>query len=47
MTTRLGYAIDLVAAMDRAVAFDRDTIGLELRFASPGWCEGARASLSG
>jgi|HubBroStandDraft_6_1064221.scaffolds.fasta_scaffold2455110_2 hypothetical protein len=46
MTTRLGYAIDLVA-MDRAVAFDRDTIGLELRFASPGWCEGARASLSG
>ena len=39
MTIRLGDAIQFVADMDRAVAFYRDTIGLELRFASPGWSE--------
>jgi predicted enzyme related to lactoylglutathione lyase len=39
MAIRLGYAIHFVADMDRAVAFYRDTLGLELRFASPGWSE--------
>ena len=36
---RLVYAIKYVADMDRAVAFYRDTLGLTLRFASPGWSE--------
>ena len=39
MTVRLGYAIHFVADMDRAVAFYRDTLGLTLKFASPGWTE--------
>ena len=39
MAIKLGYAIHFVADMDRAVAFYRDTIGLELRFSSPGWSE--------
>jgi catechol 2,3-dioxygenase-like lactoylglutathione lyase family enzyme len=39
MTVRLGYAIHFVADMDRAVAFYRDTLGLALKFASPGWTE--------
>jgi predicted enzyme related to lactoylglutathione lyase len=39
MTVRLGYAIHFVADMDRAVAFYRDTVGLELKFSSPEWSE--------
>ncbi len=39
MTTRLAYAIHFVADMDRAVAFYRDTLGLALKFSSPGWTE--------
>lgn len=39
MAIKLGYAIHFVAEMDRAVAFYRDTIGLELKFSSPGWSE--------
>ena len=39
MTVKLGYAIHFVADMDRAVAFYRDTLGLALKFASPGWTE--------
>jgi len=39
MAIKLGYAIHFVADMDRAVAFYRDTVGLTLRFASPGWSE--------
>jgi lactoylglutathione lyase len=39
MAIKLGYAIHFVADMDRAVAFYRDTVGLELKFASPGWSE--------
>ena len=39
MTVKLGYAIHFVADMDRAVAFYRDTLGLTLKFASPGWTE--------
>ena len=36
---RLNYAIKFVADMDKAVAFYRDTLGLELKFASPEWSE--------
>jgi lactoylglutathione lyase len=36
---RLTYAIKYVADMDQAVAFHRDTLGLELKFASPFWSE--------
>jgi len=39
MAIKLGYAIHFVADMDRAVAFYRDTLGLSLKFASPGWSE--------
>lgn len=39
MAIQLGYAIHFVADMERAVAFYRDTLGLELRFAAPGWSE--------
>ena len=36
---KLSYAIKYVADMDRAVAFHRDVLGLELKFASPFWSE--------
>jgi catechol 2,3-dioxygenase-like lactoylglutathione lyase family enzyme len=36
---RLNYAIKFVADMDRAIAFYRDTLGLELKFQSPFWSE--------
>jgi catechol 2,3-dioxygenase-like lactoylglutathione lyase family enzyme len=36
---KLSYAIKYVADMDKAVAFHRDTLGLELKFASPFWSE--------
>jgi catechol 2,3-dioxygenase-like lactoylglutathione lyase family enzyme len=36
---RLTYAIKYVADMDRAIAFYRDKLGLELRFQSPFWTE--------
>jgi catechol 2,3-dioxygenase-like lactoylglutathione lyase family enzyme len=39
MQAKLTHAIKYVADMDRAVAFYRDTLGLTLRFASPGWSE--------
>ena len=39
MAIRLGYAIHFVSDMDRAVAFYRDTVGLELKFSSPEWSE--------
>jgi catechol 2,3-dioxygenase-like lactoylglutathione lyase family enzyme len=39
MAVKLSYAIHFVADMDRAVAFYRDTLGLTLKFASPGWSE--------
>jgi len=35
----LRRAIKYVADVDRAVAFDRDSFGLTLRFASPEWSE--------
>ena len=39
MAVNLGYAIHFVADMDRAVAFYRETVGLELKFSSPEWSE--------
>lgn len=39
MAIKLGYAIHFVADMERAVTFYRDTLGLELKFSSPGWSE--------
>jgi lactoylglutathione lyase len=36
---RVNYAIVFVSDMKRAVTFYRDTIGLPLRFESPGWTE--------
>jgi catechol 2,3-dioxygenase-like lactoylglutathione lyase family enzyme len=39
MLPKLTYAIKFVADMDRAVRFHRDTLGLPLKFQSPGWSE--------
>ena len=36
---RLTYAIKYVADMDRAIAYYRDKLGLELKFQSPFWSE--------
>ncbi len=36
---KLNYAIKFVSDMDRAVKFYRDTLGLPLKFESPGWSE--------
>jgi lactoylglutathione lyase len=36
---RLNYAIKFVEDMDRAIAFYRDKLGLELKFQSPFWTE--------
>jgi catechol 2,3-dioxygenase-like lactoylglutathione lyase family enzyme len=37
--TQLRYAIKFVADMDKAVKFDRDVLGLKVKFESPGWSE--------
>ncbi len=39
MSRKLSYVIEFVADMDRAVKFYRDTIGLPLKYQSPGWSE--------
>lgn len=39
MAAKLSHIIEFVADMDRAVKFYRDTIGLPLKFQSPGWSE--------
>ena len=36
---KLTYVIKFVANMDAAVEFYRDTLGLPLKFQSPGWSE--------
>jgi len=36
---KLTYVIKFVSDMDRAVKFYRDTLGLPLKFQSPGWSE--------
>ncbi|HEV2595218.1 MAG TPA: VOC family protein [Sphingomicrobium sp.] len=43
---RLGYAIKFVDDMDKAVAFYRDTLGLEMKFQSPFWSEFATGETS-
>ena len=37
--TQFRYVIKFVADMNRAVKFYRDTLGLQLKFESPGWSE--------
>jgi lactoylglutathione lyase len=39
MQTKLSYAIEFVADMNRAVEFYRDVIGLPLKFESPSWSQ--------
>lgn len=39
MSAKLSYVIEFVADMDRAVKFYRDTMGLPVKFQSPGWSE--------
>lgn len=39
MAPKLGYVIEFVGDMDRAVKFYRDVLGLPLKFQSPGWSE--------
>jgi lactoylglutathione lyase len=39
MQSRLTYVMKYVADMDAAVRFHRDTLGLPLKFQSPGWSE--------
>jgi catechol 2,3-dioxygenase-like lactoylglutathione lyase family enzyme len=39
MHAKLTYAIKFVGDMDAAIGFYRDTMGLKLRFATPGWSE--------
>jgi lactoylglutathione lyase len=39
MPAKLSHVIEFVADMDRAVRFYRDTLGLPLKFQSPGWSE--------
>ncbi len=39
MTPKLQYAIKFVGDMDRALKFYRDTLGLPLKFQSPGRSE--------
>jgi lactoylglutathione lyase len=39
MTAKLTYVIKFVKNMDAAVKFYRDTLGLPLKFESPGWSE--------
>jgi catechol 2,3-dioxygenase-like lactoylglutathione lyase family enzyme len=36
---QLAYVMKFVADMDAAVAFYRDTLGLTLKFQTPGWSE--------
>jgi catechol 2,3-dioxygenase-like lactoylglutathione lyase family enzyme len=36
---KLAYVIKYVADMEKAVAYFRDKLGLEVRFQSPGWSE--------
>jgi lactoylglutathione lyase len=43
---KLSHVIEFVADMDAAVKFYRDTIGLPLKFQSPGWSEFATGETS-
>lgn len=46
MQTRFTYAIKYVADMERAIVFYRDTMGLPLKFQSPGWSEFATGDVT-
>jgi catechol 2,3-dioxygenase-like lactoylglutathione lyase family enzyme len=46
MAARLTYVMKFVADMDRAVQFYRDTLGLPLKFQSPGWSEFATGDVT-
>jgi catechol 2,3-dioxygenase-like lactoylglutathione lyase family enzyme len=46
MQTRLTYAIKYVADMEQAIVFYRDTMGLPLKFRSPGWSEFATGDVT-
>ena len=46
MQSRLTYVMKFVADMDRAVRFYRDTLGLPLKFQSPGWSEFATGEVT-
>ena len=39
MLNKIDYVMVNVSDMDRSVAFYRDTLGLRLKFESPGWSE--------
>ncbi|HXY36675.1 MAG TPA: VOC family protein [Planctomycetaceae bacterium] len=39
MFNQVDYAMVIVSDMGRSVAFYRDTLGLKLKFESPGWSE--------
>jgi catechol 2,3-dioxygenase-like lactoylglutathione lyase family enzyme len=46
MQSRLTYVMKFVADMDGAVRFYRDTLGLPLKFQSPGWSEFATGEVT-
>jgi len=46
MKARFSIAIKFVADMDKAVRFHRDTLGLALKFQSPGWSEFATGEVT-
>ena len=46
MQALLTYVMKFVADMDKAVAFHRDTLGLPLKFQSPGWSEFATGEVT-
>ncbi|HEY1707994.1 MAG TPA: VOC family protein [Rhizomicrobium sp.] len=43
---RFTYAIKYVGDMDQAVRFHRDTLGLPLKFQTPGWSEFATGEVT-
>jgi len=46
MESRFTYAIKYVGDMDKAVRFHRDTLGLTLKFQTPGWTEFATGDVT-
>jgi catechol 2,3-dioxygenase-like lactoylglutathione lyase family enzyme len=46
LQTRLTYVIKYVTDMERAIVFYRDTMGLPLKFQSPGWSEFATGDVT-
>jgi len=44
---RVNYVIIFVSAMKRAVSFYRGTLGMPLKFESPGWTERYRGGNAG